>query len=988
MHLAAIINLSAFKLKTPLYIPAGFGEKCNTHMMKKPPPHTSRFPRVIKNWFRVAARSGRTPQDKRWILLRAMLLSGLLPLMTLSASAIALQVAPDGNDAWSGQLAHPNAARNDGPLATLAGARDAIRHLKLQGPLKEPVNVEVAEGWYENSKPLELNSEDSGTPQAPITYAAARGAHPRFSGGRAMHGWLPGTNGIWQTHVPDVAAGRWYFEQLWVNGRRATRARTPNKFWFYLRDVQEEPLSSGAGRGAREAVQTVRLRPDDFQTVAGFTPEELKDLNLVVYHNWDVTRRFVDQIDEPDQSLITSGEGMKSWNPWRKNSQFILENALRFLDAPGEWFLGRDGTLYYQPLPGEDMSHAQVVAPVAEKFVVIKGDSAAGKFVEYVTFKGLAFENAQWLTPAGGFEPAQAAAPIDAVVMLDGARNILFDDCEFSHVGTYGIWFRHGCQDDAIRHCRIEDFGAGGVRIGETQMASDAAGNTSHIVVDNNIIRHGGYIFPCAVGVWIGFSPDNQITHNEIADLFYTGISVGWRWGYADSNCQRNDISFNHVHHLGWGLLSDMGGIYTLGPSEGTTVRNNVFHDINSFSYGGWGLYTDEGSSGIRFENNLVYDTKTGSFHQHYGKENILRNNILVDSREQQLQVTRVEDHLSFTFENNIIYWTNHSPALAGPWLENRQLTRSNLYWNANSPSVILAGKSLADWQRSLVKAPAATNVSSDTARWAGKGRELGSVIADPLFVNAARHDFHLQPDSPALKLGFKPFDYSQAGVYGDAAWRAETERATYPPLEAAPKPSPAPLSFDFEQDRPGKPPRDFEVSLDGHGDSILVTDETAATGHHSLKIVDAPGLKNIWQPHLYLKTEFHEGLVRNKFALRLEPGAKVAFEWRDWSQAEYHTGPQLTVRDGKLRVGGKELLELPNDQWVQFEVSASLGATDPESWSLQVTIPGQTPREWKNLPKGSPKFKTLTWIGFTSDADEKTVFYLDDFVVMPISLR
>lgn len=709
-------------------------------------------------------------------------------LVTVSAAtAIEFQVAPDGNDAWSGKRLRPNAAHTDGPLATLIGARDAIRHLKQQGPLTEAIHVVVAGGRYECATPLELDLQDSGTAPAPIIYEAAKGARPVFSNGRVIQGWQPGTNGLWHTHLPDVAAGHWYFEQLWVNGRRATRARSPNKFWYNLVDVQEETLGAANGRRAGEARQTVRLRPDDFQTVAGLSSDELKDLNLVVYHNWDVTRRFVDRIDEQEHSLITSGEAMKPWNPWRKNAQFILENALRFLDAPGEWFLSRDGTLYYRPLPGEDMNKAEVIAPVAEKFIVIKGDPAAGQFVENLTFKGLGFEHAQWLTPPGGFEPAQAAAPIDAVVMADGARQVVFDDCEFSHIGTYGIWFRRDCQDNAIRHCRIEDFGAGGVRIGETQMPRDSSAGTSRIIVDNNIIRHGGYIFPCAVGVWIGFSPDNQVTHNEIVDLFYTGISVGWRWGYAEGNCKRNEVSFNHVHHLGQGLLSDMGGIYTLGPSEGTVVRNNVFHDIYSHSYGGWGLYTDEGSSGILFENNLVYDTKTGSFHQHYGRENILRNNILVDSREQQLQVTRVENHLSFTFEHNIVYWTNGSPALAGPWPENRQLTRSNCYWNTKNLSVTFAGKSLADWQHTTVNAPTNTDGITNKPDWAGMGREQGSLIADPLFVNAAGHDFRLKPNSPALRLGFKPFDYSQAGVYGGAAWLAEAKRVIYPSLEMAP---------------------------------------------------------------------------------------------------------------------------------------------------------------------------------------------------------
>lgn len=140
----------------------------------------------------------------------------------------------------------------------------------------------------------------------------------------------------------------------------------------------------------------------------------------MVYHKWDTTRRFIDGLDRQRHALVTSGEGMKSWNPWQRKTPYHLENFLAALDAPGEWFLARDGVLHYRPLPGEEIGQVQVIAPVVERFLLVQGDPAKEKFVEHVAVRGLAFRHAQYLTPPGGFEASQAAAPIEAAVTADG----------------------------------------------------------------------------------------------------------------------------------------------------------------------------------------------------------------------------------------------------------------------------------------------------------------------------------------------------------------------------------------------------------------------------------------------------------------------------------------------------------------------------------------------------------------------------------------
>lgn len=669
---------------------------------------------------------------------RALCIMAVLLLMVLNAFSIDIYISPSGNDHDAGTRAKP--------LASLLGARNYIRELRKKN-ITGSINVIVQDGSYFMAEPLLLTEEDGGTDSAPVVYTAETGAHPVFYGGIEIKGFQKVNDKLWKAYVPAVARFGWSFEQLYINNERVTRAKYPNSNFYQPKGVKEFVIQQGRDKRPELAVQKIILRPRQLALLKNLSREDLNTAVFTFYHNWDNTRKKMIKFSAADSAFYITGQGMKYWNKLDSMSRFTIENVKSALDTAGEWYLESTGYLYYMPKPGETLTNLTCFAPVNDHFILINGSKT--KKIENIRFENLCFKVSGYHMPEAGNEPMQAAASIDAAIMVNYAQNIEFLNCEIAHTGTNAIWFNTACLNSKIEHCYLHDLGAGAIKVGEIKL-TDGADVTNNILINNNIIRSGGYVFPCAAAVTIFNAHDNALTHNEISDFRYSGVSVGWVWGYETSVAKRNKIEFNHIHHLGWGELSDMGGVYMLGPSEGTSVSNNVIHHIYSYTYGGWGLYTDAGSTGITMENNLVYACKSGAFHQHYGKENIIRNNIFANQLRTQLEATKVEAHNSFTFTNNIVYFKQGQ--LAGiRWDKVNFKSDYNCYWDTRQGDISIG--------------------NTPFKKWVIAGKDIHSVVVEPGFVDADALDFHLKKRSVAAKIKFKSFDYTQAGVYGDKTW-------------------------------------------------------------------------------------------------------------------------------------------------------------------------------------------------------------------------
>jgi hypothetical protein len=892
------------------------------------------------------------------------------PLLVLMAGSIVsaseLFVATAGNDRWSGTFPEPNAAGTDGPLATLRRAQEVARKHRAAG---KPVQVLVRGGTYLLETPFVLEPEDSGTAESPALFAAFPGEQPVFSGGRPITGWRKGPGELWQVELPDVKSGQWYFRQLFVDGRRRGRARSPNEGYHRIAELIPGPPDPRSKPIARDRFI---FAPGDIRPW-----QRLSDVNVILMHSWETSIHPIKSVDT-QHSAVEFAAPMREWwsiGYWEPQQRYYLENAFELLDQPGEWYLDREtGLLSYWPLPGQSMAETEFVAPRLTELVRLAGDAGAGRFVEHLTLRGLAFQHSDWVLDPTGNSSTQAAVNVPGAVMADGAVHCALEDCQVAHVGTYGIWFRRGCKDCRIQRNRVHDLGAGGVRVGEPSRAETDVAESSRILVDNNHIYDGGHVYAAGVGIWVAQSSHNQLSHNDIHDFFYSGISVGWNWGVEENRTHHNLVEHNHVHNLVHGVLSDAGLIYCLGVSPGSVIRNNVFHDIWPYSRPafGWGIYLDARCGNYTVENNLVFNTNSGGLmFNNGGHAHAIRNNVFALSADYALWP--YSEQRPSTLRRNIVYLTQGE--LLIPYGE-RSLNER-----------IAAKEPVGDWDENLYWHTGGADklrfYRHTFSEWQALGLDPHSRIADPRFLDVAKHDFRLDENSPARELGFQPFDTSQVGLYGDPAWanqirHADCDCRPLPP--PPPPPEPLAVSDDFEKTPVGRHPAHAQVSGEEQGASIRVSDQRARSGRQSLKVTDSKDLTPAWQPHFYYEPHLTAGVIRHSFDVWMARDAQFFTEWRDAGTYPRNVGPSVQFDgSGAVSVAGRKVAEFPPETWLHVEIRAALGDTPPKTFTLALTPADGEVHTIAGLTISGPEFRQLHWLGFSSTVAADAVYYVDN---------
>lgn len=548
---------------------------------------------------------------------------------------------------------------NDGtrqsPKATLTSALRQAREWRRteDNRIQGGITIYVEGGTYAFHEPVFIRPEDSGTKESPTIIRSVGDEKVILSGGISINGWKK-QGKVWVADVPAFNGRPLDFRQLWVNGKKAVRARDVEDFEKMNRicsvDEKNEILYV-------PAVSICRLIDNKGNLKAKYA-------EMVLHQMWCVANLRIRSVEVQGDSAAIRFHQPESRiqfeHPWPRpmvttnghNSAFYLTNARELQDVPGEWYHDIDARkVYYYPREGEKMQEAEVIVPAVETLVRVEG--TLDRPVCHIRFEKITFSYTTWMRPSEkGHVPLQAGMyltdgyridpkmqrnylnhPLDnqgwlgrpaAAVRVVAARQIDFERCRFEHLGSTGLDYEEAVQGGVVRGCLFRDIAGNGLLVGsfspaahETHLPYDPADRrevcTQQQINNCYFTEIGNEDWGC-LAIAAGYVGDVNIEHNEISEVPYSGISLGWGWTQT-VNCMRNNrVHANLIHHYAKHMY-DVAGIYTLGSQPKSYVTENCVHSIYKPGYvhdpNHWFyLYTDEGSSFITVRDNWTEGEK------------------------------------------------------------------------------------------------------------------------------------------------------------------------------------------------------------------------------------------------------------------------------------------------------------------------------------------------------------------------------------------
>ncbi len=710
---------------------------------------------------------------KQRLLLLLVLLTG--QMCRAAETEADFYVSTAGTDSWSGTLDAPNADGSDGPFATLAKARDAVRELKQNK--STDIVVLVRQGTYQLKETIVFGVDDSGVGESTVTYAAYPSETPVFSSGQEITGWQQVTGEL--PGVPREAQGN-----------------------VMVANVSDRFLTLYDDEGMLPRAQSERFASSGNATELKFPEGALKnwsnvtDVEILVRPTrlWTMNVLPLASVDEKARiarTAIPATYGMSKYGFW-------VENVLEQLDKPGEWVLNtEEGKVYLWPRVDQKAGNSPVWAPQLIELIRVEGtidqQGPQDTPARNLCFRGLTFKHGERYTltkdDAGTQHDWDMFDKANTLVRLRGAENCAIQQCHFLDSGSGAIRVDLHGQQNKISGNHIERLGGGGILLcGYGPGTKDVNKNN---LVYNNHIHHIGEIYWQSPGIFLCQSGENRVANNLIHHTNYSGMIVSGivsrflvqqnkressraiRWhevGKLPNNPELEDvrpylhtrnnlIEDNEIHNV-MQILGDGNGIYIRGAGAGNVFRGNYIHHLVSPIQGQSGMRTDGGQMDTLFSGNLLY--KCNSQGMTLKLNNRFENNIVADViAPRGIYLKIVEGPMAGASNKRNIYYSTladcefisepgSGKGLVGEDSRGREDARMkdidsdhNIYFCKEDPS--LGDKTLVKLQRD--------------------GVDANSQVVDPMFVDAENGDFRFKPGSPALEMGIAPFDVSKVGL-------------------------------------------------------------------------------------------------------------------------------------------------------------------------------------------------------------------------------